>query len=297
MSEEEFYMEDENPKRVKYICMAILILITLFIVAFIYYRKYYTLNLKESIIYEAGDTISRDISDYVISRIVDEKDYSLNLNGIPLDDDILTTVGEYTYKIKYKNITKTGKLVVEDTSAPVVTTQDLTVGVGEDYDIAEFLLTCDDYSKPCAVEYEDEGDATRQERAGIYSFDIVVSDNLGNNVVKTVRLTVREGYSRENEKKSDLTIDHIEPAYDDWNNEMILSYTQGVDENELDDDLQYSDLLDMASDDLSVYLPSEYAYNQIVAQELIYVYNKYDYVIGFAMRVELDNGVSLYLTR
>ena len=46
---------------------------------------------------------------------------------------------------------------------------------------------------------------------------------------------------------------------------------------------------------MSQYIPSEYAGNAISEQETIEVLNKYGYVIGYAFKVKLSNGVETYL--
>ena len=63
------------------------------------------------------------------------------LPNISLDDKGKTTsTGEYEFKVKYKNITKKGKLTIEDTKAPEVEVRDLTVGVNEEYDVSDFVF-------------------------------------------------------------------------------------------------------------------------------------------------------------
>lgn len=297
MKEEEFYIEESNPRRIKIIIFVIILIIAIGSMGFIYYQKTYTLNLKNKITFEAGEKISYDITDYVVNKVVDENDYSLNFKGIPLNDDVLTTVGEYSYKVNYKNITKKGTLIVKDTTKPIVDVQELTIGVSEEFELDEFLVSCEDLSMPCTVAFKNENDTNLKNKAGNYTFDIVISDAYNNKTTKKVRLNVKDGYSRESMKKKDLVPHHIEPANDDWNNQMVLTYTEGVDGNHLDDDERYVYLLELASEDLNSYLPAIYQGNVIINQEIIFVYNQYNYVIGFGIKVTLDNGVVLYLEK
>lgn len=295
--EEEIYIEESNPRKVKIVCIILLIVLSIFFLAYLYFKSHYTLTLK-TIKIEAGEKLSEDLEFYLENKILDKSDYTLYLSDVPTNDKgILDEVGEYTYKVRYKNITKKGKFIVKDTVAPSVETVDLTIGVKEEYDIGDFILECNDYSRPCDVSYKDEDDANLQKKAGNYDFKIVVSDSEGNKVTKTVRLNVKKNYSYENKKKSDLKVDHIDPDYKDWNNKMILTYSKGVNELELDEDDRYQYLLDLSGDDLNMYLPVEYSTNHIEEAEIIFVYNKYDYIIGYAIRVKIDTGEYLYLTK
>lgn len=295
--EEEIYIEESNPRKVKIVCIILLLILSVFFFAYLYFKNHYTLTLK-TIKVEAGEKLSKELDFYLENEVLDESDYSLYLSDIPTNDDgILDEVGEYTFKVKYKNITKSGKFIVKDTIAPSVETVDLTIGVNEEYDIGDFILECDDYSKPCQVSYKDEDDAFVQKKAGSYDFKIVISDSEGNKVTKTVRLNVKKNYSYEDVKKSDLTVDHIDPDYGDWNNEMILTYSKGVNELELDEDERYTYLLELSGDDLNTYLPDNYSSSYIEEAEIIFVYNKYDYIIGYAIRVKIDTGEYLYLTK
>ena len=295
--EEEIYIEESNPRKVKITCIVIIILLSIFFFVFLYFKSQYTLTLKDVKV-EAGEKLSKDLEFYLENKILDKSDYSLYLSSIPTNENgVLNEVGEYTYKVRYKNITKKGKFIVKDTKAPEVETVDLTIGVNEDYDIGDFILECSDYSRPCDVTYKDEKSANVQKKAGNYDFKIVISDTQGNKVTKTVRLNVKKNYSYENKKKSDLNVDHIDPDYKDWNKNMILTYSKGVNELELDEDDRYQYLLDLTGEDLNIYLPLKYSANHIEEAEIIYVYNKYDYIIGYAIRVKIDTGEYVYLTK
>lgn len=297
MIEEEIYIEESNPHKVKITIVVLLVLLSVFFIIFLVLKNKYTLTLDKVTI-EAGDKLSKDVAFYVKNDVVDGSDYKLYLSDVPVDSEgRVTTVGEYDYKVKYKNITKEGVLVVEDTTVPDVEVTDLTIGVKEDYDISDFIVSCVDYSKPCNVTYKKESDSNLQNKAGLYEFDIVITDQVGNKVTKGIRLIVKKDYNSADIKKSDLNIHHIDPDYDDWNNEMILTYSKGVDENHLDHDDRYTYLLDLLSDDLSMYIPVEKSMYSIEETEIIFVYNKYDYIIGFALRVKLSNGEYIYLSK
>ena len=297
MEHEEIYIEESNPHKVKIVIIILLVLLSIFFIVFIMLKNRYTLTVG-NVVVEVGDKFSDDVQFYVENKVIDYDDYKLYLPDVTLDKNgKISSTGEYEFKVKYKNITKTAKLIVKDTKAPDVEVMDLTVGVNEEFDISDFVMSCYDYSKPCNATYKKDSDGDIKKKAGIYEFDIVVADQAGNKVTKGVRLVVKNGYNSLEVKKNDLKIHRIDPDYDDWNNEMILTYSKGVDEDHLDHDDRYMYLLDILSDDLTQYLPEEKKIYTIDESEVIYVYNKYDFVIGFAIRVKLSSGEYLYLTK
>ena len=69
----------------------------------------------------------------------------------------------------------------------------------------------------------------------------------------------------------------------------------------LEDDIlksSYASLIEeMETSDFSNYLDDSDKDKQMVSSEIIYVYNKYNYVLGCAVRVKLSNGEYRYLTK
>lgn len=294
---DDFYFEESNPRKTKFIIVGILVVISLVVVFFIYYRNTYILSVRKKVTVEVGSTISYDVNDYVLSKIIDESDYKISFSGLD-NDEIFASVGEYTFKVKYKNITKSGKLVVEDNTPPTVVVNNLTVGVDEEFEVDDFITSCEDYSMPCTVKYKNEADENLISSDGVYTIELVISDKYDNKITKEVTLEVKKGYSRLNIIKSDLTIDHTEPSYDDWEGQMIISYNEAINPNEVEASSEkYNEYMDILSSDLHQYMDELYVNNLITETEVIEVYNKYDYIIGYAIRVKLDNGIYIYLTK
>lgn len=292
--EQDFYFEESNPRKTKRIIFILILVFLLIVGGLYYYRSKYTLNIKKNLKYEVGTVLPTDVREFVNNKVIDETDYTLLMTSISTEDGVLNKVGDYTYKIKYKNVTKTGKIKVVDTVAPRVEVEELTVGVDEDFLVDDFVKVCEDYSKPCKVEYDDESDSKANEKEGDYNFKIKVSDSAGNMVKKDVTLHVKKGYNSVDTKTSDLKIDHIDPEFADWNNDMIVKFTKACDPNEVDESDGYGELMDISGDDLHNYIDPLYMNNGIEDKQIIMVYNKYNLVIGYAIRVKLDNGLYLY---
>lgn len=291
---QDFYFEEANPRKTKLVIACLIALFSGVVVIGFFVRGRYTLNLKKNLKFEVGTKISDDVSTFVKNKVLDEDDYTVLLSGVPIEDGVLNKVGEYSFKVKYKSITKTGHISVVDTVAPEVTVEELTVGVDEEFDRDDFVTVCDDYSKPCKVEYEGEGAQASYDKEGIYDFKIKVSDAVGNSVKKDVKLIVKKNYNLTEAKESDLKIDHIEPNFSDWNNQMLIKFDKAYDPNSIDDTDGYAELMEVSSRDFHNYIDELYINNLIVDSQIIEVYNKYGFIIGYAIRLELDNGLKLY---
>lgn len=291
----DFYFEESNPRKSKLIFVGIILIVSLFCVGLVILRNKYTLNVKRDLVFEVGSTIDTRVASFVNNKVTDEADYQLLLTSVPIEDNILTKVGEYSFKVKYKNITKKGVIKVVDTVAPMVEVTDLVIGVDEELDLNNFISKCEDYSMPCNVQYKDSKDEEKIKKAGEYTFDIVISDTAANKVTKTVNLEVRSDYNSVKNKESDLKADHILPEFDDWKGEMVIKYDKGYDPNHIDDTNGYTELMEVTSGDLHEYLDPMYENNLITDSQIIEVYNKYGLIIGYGIRVKLDNGLYFYL--
>lgn len=291
----DFYFEESNPRKSKLILVVIILVFLLFCGGLVVLRSKYTLNVKKNLVFEVGSKIDRNVTSFINNKVNDESDYQLLLTGVPIEDDVLTKVGEYSFKVKYKNITKKGTIKVVDTVSPLVEVTDLTIGTDETLDLNNFITKCEDYSRPCNVSYAKDTDDDKYNKEGKYNFDIVISDTAGNKVTKSVNLEVKSGYNSVKDKESDLKVSYIEPEYADWNGEMVIKYTKGYDPNDIEETDAYTELMEVSKGDFHEYLDPLYENNLIVDSQIIAVYNKYGLVIGYGIKVKLDNGLSFYL--
>lgn len=94
-----------------------------------------------------------------------------------------------------------------------------------------------------------------------------------------------------------MKIDHINEDVDDFKNVIYIKYSKALFDEELEDDEEYQNLVDAATSSLYNYLPEAYKLNRVDDFKIIPVYNKYNYVIGVAIRVTLDNGMTMYLSK
>ena len=254
-------------------------------------------NVKKTITYEVGDVISLDVKDYITNKTFSAKEYKLDIDAVAYDNENrLTTVGEYTFRVTMKDTIKEGKIIVKDTKAPTVNTLDLTIGTTDDYKIDDFISSCNDYSLPCTYIMESNVDT---KKAGVYDVKIKVSDSQNNSTTVTTKLTVKEGFSLKEDKVKDLEPKYLEPSYDDWNKKYVVKYSGGLDPDD-EENIRwkyYEEFIeDKNNDNLSKYLDENNKGKTIKSSEVIAVYNKYHYIIGFACRATLSDGTVTYLT-
>ena len=140
---------------------------------------------------------------------------------------------------------------------------------------------------PCVATYKNKNDITLNDNAGTYDIDLVISDAAGNSVTKKVKLTVSTETTLEKQKASDLTPAKTSLEDDNvWNKTYTLKLNSGLDPETEEFVKQVSELS-----------AKEYQFDkQIVKKEIIEIYNKYDYVIGFSIMVTFDDSSVLFVT-
>ena len=116
----------------KKVVLVIICLIVVFLVGllFIIHKKSNTIILKkEEFIYELGEEISADVSDYIkdadsIKNITKYKivtdDFKIVNKKLVINND-KTTVGDYNINIVYKNVSKKVIIKIVDTTSPEFT--------------------------------------------------------------------------------------------------------------------------------------------------------------------------------
>ena len=283
--DQDFYIEDTSPWKIAIIIIIVAALIGGGIFTYYKYFRDNIVKLKEVTV-ELGEKLPTDIDSYISAKNIN--DYKLDVSNVSVDDEGKTNVrGEYSYKVSRNGEIKKGKVYVVDTIKPVVETIDITVGVKENFDPSEFLKSCNDLSLPCVTTSKNKNDITLNDNAGTYDIDLVISDAAGNSVTKKVKLTVSTDTTLEKQKASDLTPAKTSLEDDNvWNKTYTLKLNSGLDPETEEFVKQVSELS-----------AKEYQFDkQIAKKEIIEIYNKYDYVIGFSIMVTFDDSSVLFVT-
>lgn len=293
--DEEFVYE-EHGNKIKYIRLTIIIVLLIGLGLFLYKR--FMFDAKDKVVYEVGDTYKEDVSAYVNNTILNKDKYKLIVDDhFKVEDGKVTKAGNYTFTVRYNGKDSKVAVEVKDTKAPEVTLQELTVGLDEDFEVDLFIATCNEYSKPCVASYKNPSDEDLYKKEGTHKVSIIVKDLYDNQVVKDTKLIVKKGYSLSDEMKKDLTPVRLSRDYGDWDKKTyVVSYVKALDPEEVTTNDRYRYLYEMAEDDLSNYLPVGYEGSIVDDGEIIYVYNKYNYIVGFLYRATLSDGRIVYLT-
>lgn len=282
--DQDFYIEETHP--LKAVLLIIVVLALLGYGVYWYYQHYLVDKIYlNKVTVELGEELPTDINVYIKGKNV--SDYKLDVSSVMVDENNLTnSVGEYSYKVTNNNRTLKGKIYVKDTTKPVVEVKTLTVGVNEEFSPSEFVTKCEDLSLPCVIKYNKPSDENLNEKEGTYNLKIVIKDSEGNEVLEDVSLIVTKDSSLKEIKEKDLEYDHISIDEVLWNKTYTLKLEKAVDS----ETSEYEKLIS----DVTV---KEYAFEKTVTnKEIIIVYNKYDYVIGFSLKYTFEDGSNIFIT-
>lgn len=287
---EEIYIEQTSPKTIFKTVILILFIFGLLIGGYLYFHNRNILKL-ERVVIELGEEVPKDIEIYVKNDVNNINDYELNINSIPVDENKKTDeVGEYKFSVKYGNQKRIGKVIVKDTKGPKVILKELTVGVSEDFLLDDFIDSCEDLSMPCKVSLEKKSDEKLFSKVGTHKIDLKVSDKYGNSTIRSVTFTVSHNQTLLNSKEEDFNVVRTDPVYEDFDGTVTFQYERAVSEVLLDEVEEYNDYLELVSTDYG-----ELRSEVIVNQEILTLYNKYDYIIGFSVRLTYENGTVEYV--
>jgi hypothetical protein len=291
MEDEIIYEESKMSNKVKAILLVVIMLVIILGIVIVFRRNNF--NVKKNITLELGDRISTNVRDYITNKPLNDKDYKLSIDSVAYDNNyVLNAVGEYTYRVTFKDTIKEGKIIVKDTKAPDVSTIDITIGVNENFIAEDFIASCNDYSLPCSYDITNDVDTSK---TGTYDVSIKAKDEQNNEKMITAKLTVKEGYSLKEAKTKDLEPKFMEPSYDDWNKQYVVKFAGGLDPDD-SDNYRWQYYYDFLDDDMSDYLDDNHKGKTIKNTEIIAIYNQYHYIIGFACRATLADGSITYLT-
>lgn len=282
--DEDFYIEDSSLLKI-----VVTFIIFLSAIAFgYYYYSHYFVNIyfkPKKFEVELGDVLSSDLNDYI--DCINCNNFRLDVSNVLVDENNRTiSPGEYSYKITGNNKIKKGKIIVKDTTSPKVITKDLNVGINEEFDVSDFVLSCEDLSLPCKVSYSNPDSYDLNNSEGTYNLEIIVSDSLGNSTVEKVVLNVGKDYSYEEEKASDFDVSHISNSESEWDETFTVKFDKALNEDKSEFDEKVKTLSAV-----------EYDFNKdIKNKEMILAYNKYNYVIGISLKITFTDDSVLFVT-
>lgn len=192
----------------KKVVLVIICLIVVFLVGllFIIHKKSNTIILKkEEFIYELGEEISADVSNYIkdadsIKNITEYKivtdDFRIVDKKLVINND-KPTVGNYSINIVYKNVSKKVVIKIVDTTSPEFTTFEENIKIeqtSEELDLLKYFEATD--LTEVKITIDGEYDLTQE---GDYDINVIAIDANGNKTSKKATITV---YKKEIEKET-----------------------------------------------------------------------------------------------
>lgn len=271
---------EKGNKKILFVIIVIILAVLAFGYFFVFQKVHFSLK---KVTVELGSEVSTDVNDYLTKKAVDTAGYTLNVKNVDSN-----TVGEYTYTVTYNKRSKTGKVEVKDTTPPVFTTKEVSVEAGdEDFYLGDMLATCEDVSKPCLVSLKNDSDHDKFATVGTYNIPIYVADVYNNKKEATVTVKVVETGTLVREEETDLVYASASVELENFNNEFYkkLEKAINIDSKEAED---YP--AEISTTDWEEYVTTNYEGASLKNAEIIELFNKSGYIIGYALRLTINDG-------
>lgn len=278
--DQDFLDVTENSKKTGFIFVLFVIIIGVLGYFVVFKQVYFSVkNVK----LELGEELSENINDYLSKKVIDTSDYKIDISKVKPDE-----IGEYSYSITYNKIVKKGKVKVVDTVAPTFTLKEMIIEKGStDYFLGDFLETCEDASKPCLVTLKNEKDEEKFGIIGTHSIEIEIKDLYGNKTSASANLKVVEEGAYVDERTLDLEYNSNSKNIENFTGLIYLKLEKAIPPN---GDQAGASLSEVSTVDLEEYVHRNYEGYDLVGSEIIELYNKSSYIIGYSIELKISNG-------
>lgn len=135
---------------------------------------------------ELGEKLPIRTSSYVKpgKGEIDELLYALDTSNVKLEE-----AGEYDFTVTYKGISKTGKVIIKDTTKPHLEIRTVFIVEGGTYDASSFVENCVDWSG-CNYSFQDSNTEKKYTTPGSYVVYVVATDAYQNSATKKANLII-----------------------------------------------------------------------------------------------------------
>lgn len=187
--------------------------------------------INDPITMPLGKELSTNVSDYATISGFDSTVCSLDLSKVDIKK-----MGSYDFTVSCGTTSRSGKIVLQDKEAPVVTAKEVTVAPGTNVTLEDFIVSCVDDSN-CSYELSDSSKSLKEmaSSVGVYDFDLIVSDDYNNSTVVQLTLNVTNNapvkymYCTQTATDADNMKASLETSYRyGINDEDALSQTQKI---------------------------------------------------------------------
>lgn len=157
---------------------------------FFYFGFYRVAPAFDSVIYELGDTVSRDVSDYLLGM-----EWSVRLSELDISRVDTNRIGTYQAVVRHGRDEFLYEIIIEDTVPPVIIGKRATVylAMGREYPpekLIESVTDRDPQIMLCFLKGEADSALVCYEAPGCYDCVIIAEDSSGNRASVTVPVIV-----------------------------------------------------------------------------------------------------------
>lgn len=224
-----------------FVCLA-------FIGAFAYYYKNYVANggfQVLRVVVELGDALPYKKEEYIktsLGKSIDDLEYQINTSEVIVDQ-----VGEYKYTVTHDTFTKTGTIIIQDTTKPELKLREVTISEGTSYSPENFVSECNEYTRVCNYAFDGNENQGSYTEPGIYDIRISATDQYNNKTVEKTTLTIE---SKGNIKKYSKSFDEkdykmnivYELHYSENNNGLVLNFGSKITTYEFEDEDKFKEM-------------------------------------------------------
>lgn len=234
--------------------------------------------------YELGSKFKKDKELY-ISTDGNINEAKIDLSDVSLDNYSRTDkVGEYVYKVFYKNETFEGKIIVEDTTPPKVLLKTIYVGSGYDkLDVEMFLRRVIDNSNSYIATIV-EPNKINTNTLGEKKIMISVKDIYDNETKIEAKLVVLEAKFKDVLKMGDLNISYNDKNDLNWDGTITYEFPSAI----ITSSSIYSEQIKKINQyDWSTKIREIDPEAIINKEDILILYNQHDLAVGIVKRVNL----------
>lgn len=287
---DEDFLDVNNKTSKGIVILLFFIIISLLVLGYIFAYKPHHFGLN-TIKFEVGSELSKDVNTYLKKPVADTSQYKLDLSKVNKDE-----VGVYEYSITINKNKQIGKIKIVDTTPPKFTVKDkIQVEVDdEEFFIGDALDSCEDASLPCVVYFKNDSDSNFFKTIGSHTLTIVVADVYKNKKETTVTIEVLEKGKIVREEELDLVFSKSSIELPGFKDEYYIKLNKAL---KPDSDDAEDAASEISAEDIEKYIKTNYPSNSIKNTEIVSMLNKHGYIIGFVVKITLDNDKIVYMKK
>lgn len=240
----------------------------------------------KDVVYDFGAKLNEDIKKYVKTTDIDYDEVTIYFGSISVDENgRFDEVGEYEYKVYYRDQEYTAKISVVDNVAPVVITKTAYIPLGGSIDNPDiFLRKVTDNSGSYVSEIIDK-EKINLSFIGEHKVKISVKDLSENETVVNSKLVILGSEYSQVFPNQDLNVSYNDKEDNEWDGTFTEKFLSGISDSSL---LYKNAELKIKNYDWKKSVLSKYPKAKIISEDVIVLYNQHDLIIGITKRIRLE---------